>query len=235
MASFKTWRGSPSKGPPAGRRTSQNIRATAFWRGRQGRIEKVAGSGIATMSLSSRRAKPSTVDPSNAIPCSSAPSSSASVMANPFRLPRMSVNQSRMNLTSFSFALRRTYWRASSSCPLAVTGSSKTGAGKTKHRGSRPGGRGGIVGDCETRVNIVCETPHEPSRKTVAPWRAHVGTPPRPPASPVFGACAPSARGTSEGSHRPIRTRLRPGAARVSWARYVRARSAPPQAAPPGP
>jgi hypothetical protein len=38
---------------------SQNILATAFSRGRHGRIRNLAGSGLATISLSSRQAKPS--------------------------------------------------------------------------------------------------------------------------------------------------------------------------------
>src|SRR4030042_3576729 len=47
-------------------------------------------------------------EPSNPIPSSRAPSNSSTVMANPFKKPRMSVNQSRMNLTSFSFASFKT-------------------------------------------------------------------------------------------------------------------------------
>ena len=97
-----------------GVRTSQNMRATAFWRGRQGRIRNVVGSGMATISLSSMRANPSIDEPSKPTPRSSASGSSCAVMANPLSAPRMSVNQSRMNLTSCSRTMPRTYSRASS-------------------------------------------------------------------------------------------------------------------------
>ena len=118
-AVLRTLRGSPSNGSPSGRVMSQNMRATAFWRGRQGSTEKVVGSGAAIMSDSSTRANPSMAEPSKAMPRSSALSNSATVMAKPLRLPRMSVNQSRMNLTSLSLAVRRTY-AAGSLCPFMV-------------------------------------------------------------------------------------------------------------------
>ena len=67
--------------------------------------EKPWGSGMATISLSSFRANPSIADPSNVMPLSSAPSNSAIVIAKPFSEPKMSVNHSRMNFTSFSLAI----------------------------------------------------------------------------------------------------------------------------------
>ena len=119
---FRTNRGSPAKGSPLGLRMSQNIRATAFCRGRQGRSVKVVGSGKARISLSFIRAKPSTEAPSNPTPCSIASCRSSTVIAKPFRLPRMSVNQSRMNFTSFSWALRNTKsrWAARSSIMVCL-------------------------------------------------------------------------------------------------------------------
>ena len=91
---------------------SQNILATAFWRGRQGSIVNVVGSGNARISLSLMRANPSMAAPSNPTPCSMASSRSSTVMAKPFRCPRMSVNHRRMNLTSFSWAVRTTKSRS---------------------------------------------------------------------------------------------------------------------------
>ena len=78
------------------------MRATRRSRGRQGRSWKVVGSGIAIMSDSSMRAKPSIDEPSKPTPSSSASSSSSTVIAKLFSEPRMSVNQRRMNLTSCS-------------------------------------------------------------------------------------------------------------------------------------
>ena len=77
-------------------------------RGRQGRMAKVLGSGMATMSDSSMRVKPSMDEPSKPMPSSSAPSSSSSVIAKLLRNPSTSVNQSRMNLMSLSLTVRRT-------------------------------------------------------------------------------------------------------------------------------
>ncbi len=84
---------------------SQNMRATRFSLGRQGRIANVVGSGNAIMSDSSMRAKPSIEEPSKPTPSSSAGSSSSTVMATLFKEPRMSVNQRRMNFTSCSLAV----------------------------------------------------------------------------------------------------------------------------------
>ena len=99
---LSTQRGSPSNVSPPGTRMSQNMRATARSRGRQGRSWKVEGSGTATMSDSSTRAKPSIEAPSKVTPSSRACSSSSMVMATDLSIPRMSVNQRRMNLTSWS-------------------------------------------------------------------------------------------------------------------------------------
>ena len=59
-------------------------------------------SGIAIMSDSSMALKPVIEEPSNPIPPSRASPSSSLVMAKLLSWPRMSVNQSRMNLTSRS-------------------------------------------------------------------------------------------------------------------------------------
>ena len=99
---------SPSNGAPSGVAMSQNMRATAFVLGRHGSTENVVGSGRAYMSLSSDLTKPSIDEPSKIIPRVRAVSSSSTVTATPFRMPRMSVNQSLTNLTSFSRASWRT-------------------------------------------------------------------------------------------------------------------------------
>ena len=78
------------------------MRATAFCLGRHGRMRKVVGSGMATMSFSSILANPSMEEPSKPTPCDSASSRSWAVMVNPLSAPRTSVNHKRMNLTSFS-------------------------------------------------------------------------------------------------------------------------------------
>jgi len=62
-------------------------------------MANVFGSGMATTSLSSIRAMPSTDEPSKPIPSSRAVSSSATEIAMLFRKPRMSVNHSLTNLT----------------------------------------------------------------------------------------------------------------------------------------
>ena len=55
---LSTYLGSPSKGSHLGVRMSHIMRATAFCLGRHGRMRKVVGSGMATMSLSSMRVNP---------------------------------------------------------------------------------------------------------------------------------------------------------------------------------
>ena len=94
---------------------SQKTLATASLLGRQGSTWKVEGSGMATISDSSARVRPSTEAPSKLAPFRNTPSSSSTVMANPFRVPKISVNQRRMNLTSLSRADSKTYFMASSS------------------------------------------------------------------------------------------------------------------------
>ena len=63
---------------------SQNIRPVAFSSGRQGRIAKVWGSGIAIMSDSSIGLKPVIEEPSKPIPPSNASSSSAALIEKLF-------------------------------------------------------------------------------------------------------------------------------------------------------
>jgi len=107
---FRIYLGSPSNGLPSGLTISQNILATAkssFCL--QGMRQNVFGSGLAIMSDSSMRAKPSIEEPSNPMPSSSAPSSSSTVIANDFTKPSMSVNQSLTNFTLASLAIFRTY------------------------------------------------------------------------------------------------------------------------------
>ena len=67
---------------------SQNILATAFVRGRHGRMVKVVGSGRAYMSLSSERTNPSIADPSKPMPRVRALSSSSTVTETPFSPPK---------------------------------------------------------------------------------------------------------------------------------------------------
>ena len=118
---FSTYRGSPSNGSPPGIKISQNMRATARCSvDRQGSSWKVSGSGSATISLSSMRAKPSIEEPSKPIPSSRAPSNSSAVMAKFFNIPRISVNHSRMNLISCSLAFLSTYSLPSSLFPFAI-------------------------------------------------------------------------------------------------------------------
>ena len=93
---------------PSGFHTSQNMRATGascF----QGITWKVAGSGMATMSDSWMRLKPSIEEPSKPIPSANAPSSSWRVIVNDFRNPSTSVNQSRTNRIPRSSTVRSTY------------------------------------------------------------------------------------------------------------------------------
>ena len=109
-------RGSPGNGVPSGAAMSQNMRDSRTPPFTAGRIWNVAGSGIATMSDSCTRAKPSIALPSNPMPCSKAVWSSAGVMANDFRNPRTSVNQRRMNRISRSSTVLRTYAIWASRC-----------------------------------------------------------------------------------------------------------------------
>ena len=87
--------------------TSQISRPTLRSPSRDGISWNVAGSGIATMSDSSIALKPVIDEPSKPMPSSSAPSSSAGVIAKLFRCPSTSVNQSRSDFTP-SFSTRDT-------------------------------------------------------------------------------------------------------------------------------
>ena len=60
------------------------------------------------MSASDTRAKPSIDDPSNPMPSSKAPSSSAGAIATDFRYPSTSVNHSRTKRMSRSSSVRST-------------------------------------------------------------------------------------------------------------------------------
>ena len=99
-------------------RMSQNIRAVAGVSPRHGRIWNVDGSGLASMSDSCTRAKPSIADPSKPMPSLNAPSSSAGAMATDFSEPSTSVNHSRTKRTSRSSSARST---KSSCLPMALS------------------------------------------------------------------------------------------------------------------
>src|SRR3954470_10535865 len=73
------------------------MRPTPCSSGRQGRIAKVDGSGIAIMSDSSIALKPVIDEPSKPMPPSKASASSDAPIENDLSCPRMSVNQNRMN------------------------------------------------------------------------------------------------------------------------------------------
>ena len=73
---------------------SQKTRATCASSWCHGSSWNVFGSGRARTSASCTRLNPSMADPSKVMPSSSAFSSSAEVMLNPFGVPRTSVNQS---------------------------------------------------------------------------------------------------------------------------------------------
>ena len=75
----------------------------------QGITWKVAGSGMATMSDSWMRLKPSIEEPSKPIPSANAPSSSWLVIVKDFRNPSTSVNQRRTNRIPRSSTVRSTY------------------------------------------------------------------------------------------------------------------------------
>ena len=117
------------------------MRAVAGVSPRHGRIWNVDGSGIASMSDSCTRAKPSIAEPSKPMPSAKAPSSSAGAMATDFRDPRTSVNHRRTKRTSRSSSARRT----KSSCfPMAAVSHADCYVGVTRPSplsvtfGSRP-------------------------------------------------------------------------------------------------
>jgi hypothetical protein len=87
---------------------SQNTRASGVLGSPHGSTSNVSGSGTASTSASWIRENPSIDDPSNVIPSPRAFSSSAGLMAKLFRLPRMSVNHSRISRTPRSSTLRNT-------------------------------------------------------------------------------------------------------------------------------
>ncbi len=82
---LSTKRGSAKEGEPSGIRMSQNIRAVPGASARHGRIWNVPGSGLAIMSDSYTRAKPSIAEPSKPMPSSKACSSSAGATATDLR------------------------------------------------------------------------------------------------------------------------------------------------------
>ena len=136
-----TWRGSPSYGVRSGVSTSQKTRPTPCSSGRQGRIAKVDGSGMAIMSDSSIALKPVIEEPSKPIPFSNASSSSAELMLNDFSCPRMSVNQKRMKRSWCSSTIALTSstvrgWSVMARDPrgsAAVTPGRKLGADVSRH------------------------------------------------------------------------------------------------------
>ncbi len=104
-----TCRGSAQDAVPSGCRMSQNIRALSPEPPpSNGNTWNVVGSGIATMSDSCTRAKPSIAEPSNPMPSSNAASSSAGATLTDFNVPRTSVNHSRTNRMSRSSSVRST-------------------------------------------------------------------------------------------------------------------------------
>lgn len=114
-ARFSTYLGSAKDGEPSGMRMSQNIRAVPGASARHGRTWKVDGSGLAIMSDSYTRAKPSIAEPSKPIPSSKACSSSAGATATDLRKPSTSVNHRRTNRMSRSSKVRST-----NSCCLSI-------------------------------------------------------------------------------------------------------------------
>src|SRR6185437_9134736 len=103
-----TNRGSAQDGEPSGMRMSQNIRAESPAPFFHGSTWNVPGSGLAIMSLSEARAKPSIAEPSKPMPSAKAPSSSAGATATDLRKPSTSVNHSRTNRISRSSSVRST-------------------------------------------------------------------------------------------------------------------------------
>src|SRR5690606_25678748 len=103
-------------GDPSGMAMSQNMRAEYVPPSgvSHGSTWNVDGSGLATMSDSYTRAKPSMADPSKPMPSLNAPSSSAGATATDLRKPSTSVNHSRTNRMSRSSSVRSTNscWRS---------------------------------------------------------------------------------------------------------------------------
>ena len=104
-----TWRGSAQDGARSGSRMSQNIRALSpLTPPSNGNTWNVVGSGMATMSDSNTRAKPSIAEPSKPMPSSKADSSSAGATETLLSVPSTSVNHSRTNRMSRSSRVRST-------------------------------------------------------------------------------------------------------------------------------
>src|SRR5699024_10075599 len=89
--------------------TSQNIRAACMsgTSCSNGKTWKVDGSGIAILSDSEIREKPSIDEPSKPTPSSKADSSSDGLITTDFNPPIKSVNHNRMKRTSCSLTVRR--------------------------------------------------------------------------------------------------------------------------------
>ncbi|CAB4558127.1 unannotated protein [freshwater metagenome] len=126
---FKTLRGSTDAALPSGMVMSQNILAAPGASVRQGRIENEEGSGLANISASVTRAKPSIAEPSKPIPSANAFSNSAGAIATDLRKPSTSVNQRRTNRILRSSNVRRT-----NSCCFAKSAGEFIGDIKTKPR-----------------------------------------------------------------------------------------------------
>ncbi len=104
-----TCRGSAQDGLPSGSEMSQNIRALSpLTPPSNGKTWNVVGSGMATMSDSKTRAKPSIAEPSKPMPSSKAASSSAGATETLLSVPSTSVNHSRTKRMSRSSSVRRT-------------------------------------------------------------------------------------------------------------------------------
>src|SRR3954452_19295408 len=126
------------------------MRPTPCSSGRHGRIAKVVGSGMATMSDSSIGLKPVIEEPSNEMPCSSAWSSWSRPIENDFSWPRMSVNHRRTK--------RRALAPTSALTSSGVRGRSGRGAGRLSE-GAWPAGP--VLADrwagCEPRLSPALE------------------------------------------------------------------------------
>ena len=105
---LRTCRGSAYDAEPSGIMMSQNMRATPGPSPRQGSSAKVDGSGLASMSDSCTRAKPSMAEPSKPMPSLKADSSSAGATETLLSIPKTSVNHSRTNRMSRSSMVRST-------------------------------------------------------------------------------------------------------------------------------
>ncbi len=103
---------------------SQNIRPVPAASSPTGSSWNVDGSGLASMSASYTRAKPSMAEPSKPMPSANAPSSSAGATATDFRKPSTSVNHNRTNRISRSSSVRSTNSSCLSTgtvCPVYVS------------------------------------------------------------------------------------------------------------------